>query len=76
MGDFDDLKSRCLELCNDAITEIHKEVLHVETKTMSKREDVSNKATVGLKFCFSVYFDQELFRCGRLATFIDQSKFK
>jgi hypothetical protein len=47
-GDFEELKSRCLELCNSAITEIQREVLFVETKTISKREDVSNKATVGL----------------------------
>ncbi len=50
MNDFDEVKERCLELCNNALTEIHKEVLHVQTRTISRSEDVSNKATVGFKF--------------------------
>jgi hypothetical protein len=43
---FATLKSKCLGLCDDIISEVGKEVLLVQAKTICKIEDASHKATV------------------------------
>jgi hypothetical protein len=40
-SDFDALKGRCLDLCNNAIVEVSKDVLFFEAKAISDKGTVS-----------------------------------
>jgi hypothetical protein len=41
-SDFDILKGRCLELCNNTIVEVSKDVLFFEAKAISDKGTVSS----------------------------------
>ncbi len=43
---FDEQKAACLELCDQVISEIKTDLIHVATKTITKSEGFSTKATV------------------------------
>jgi hypothetical protein len=43
---FDEQKAACLELCGQAFSEIKMDLIHVATKTITKSEGFSTKATV------------------------------
>ena len=43
---FDEQKAACLELCSQAISEIKADLINVATKTITKSEGFSTKATV------------------------------
>ena len=47
------LKALCLQLCSDAISEVKRDILSVDTKTITRREDFSTQATVGFAKKFS-----------------------
>lgn len=43
---FEQLKTECLDLCNDCIAEVNREVLHVDTSTVTANREFSTKSTV------------------------------